>query len=194
MKRSGIEPLLPEVFRRALRPGTPLGALLDVMEDLHEPAEQVIGRIETFFDPHATPEAFLPTLARWVDLDRFFRRPAPGAGESPDRFSLGATAPGHLRELIVAAALLSQWRGTARGLRLFLETATGLTGYQFDEQVPWPEGTPGAGTPRAFHLRITAPPAAHVHRALIARIIDQEKPAYVTYEVQFGPEGRGENS
>ena len=39
-----------------------------------------------------------------------------------------------LRELIAAAAQLSQWRGTAQGLQRFLETATGIEGFELDEE------------------------------------------------------------
>ena len=38
-----------------------------------------------------------------------------------------------------------------------------------------------------FHMKINAPKAASVYRVLIENIINKEKPAYVTYELQFAP-------
>jgi hypothetical protein len=93
-----------------------------------------------------------------------------------------STGTGQLRELIAAAAYLSQWRGTAKGLKLFLETATGMSGFELVENV---EDAGGDQPP--FHIRILAPPEAQPHVALIERIVDQEKPAYVSYELEFKP-------
>jgi len=176
MKPDGIEQLLPGVVRRTLGRGDPMTALLEVMADLHEPAEAVLGDLHRNFSPYQAPDAFLPFLARWVNLDRLF---PPGYAAEVAMAPL-STGLGRLRELIAAAAELSQSRGTAAGLRRFLETATGLTGFEIDEAVP-----DGEGMPRAFHFRVRAPAAAAPHRPLIRRIIEQEKPAYVTCELEF---------
>jgi phage tail-like protein len=188
MRHSEIERLLPEVFQRTLSPGSPISALVELMEALHERDEQVLATVDCAFSAYRAPERFVSFLARWVDLDRFFPPPPPGAlpGDwSPQSLPTG---PGRLRELIAAAAFLSQWRGTARGLRSFLQTATGLHGFEIDERVAGADGLP-----RPFHIRVRAPEEAAPHRALIDRIIAQEKPAYVTYELEFGPAGQGEH-
>ena len=88
---------------------------------------------------------------------------------------------GRLRELIAWAAYLSQRRGTRQGLLKFLEVATGIPGFAVDEDV---KGADGRTIP--FHLRVRAPKAARTHRSLVERIITLEKPAYVTYELDFG--------
>lgn len=181
MNRKEIERFLPGVVQRTAVPGTPLPAILKVMEALHEPSEAVLTNLDATFDPLRTPGEFVPFLARWVYLDRIFEETA-GVG----RTSLAraenpiSTGLGRLRELIAAAAYLSNWRGTSRGLLLFLETATGLTGFVIEENVPGLDHQP-----RPFHLRIFAPEAARIHQALIERIIEQEKPAYVTYQLEF---------
>lgn len=180
MKRSEIERLLPEVFQRSLRPETPLWALLEVMQALQEPAEAVLAEVHTTFNPYRTGEAFVPFLARWVDLERFCGRPSAAAScddAAPRPLSSGL---GPLRELVAVAAYLSQWRGTARGLKRFLETATGAQGFELDEHVPGPDGLP-----RPFHVKVRAPERAARHQALIERIVEHEKPAYVTYELEF---------
>jgi hypothetical protein len=89
--------------------------------------------------------------------------------------------------LLAAAAYLSQWRGTARGLILFLEIATGTRGFEISEQIAGPDGRP-----QPFHIRIRAPEAVRLHRVLIERIIESEKPAYVTYELEFKPSKQGD--
>ncbi len=49
------------------------------------------------------------------------------------------------------------------------------------------------GRARHFHLAVRAPAEAWPHRALVRRIIDVDKPAYVTYDLQFAgsPAERG---
>jgi phage tail-like protein len=181
MTRQEIEQLLPDVFQRTCLPGTPLFALLETMSALHEPAEQVLGELDAICDPLRTPDAFVPFLARWVDLERIFD-PAP-ATESGEREVPISTGLGRLRELTVAAGTLTQWRGTRRGLLLFLTTATGLDGFEINEKVA---GEDGRILP--FHIEVSAPSGALAHRVLLERIIKQEKPAYVTYTLRFREE------
>src|SRR5262245_52805498 len=107
MKREEMERLLPRVFRRTLRPASPLPALLEVMETRHEPSEEALRRLDAALDPRRTPDAFVPLLARWLDLDQLFeQRPAAGG---PSAAAPVTTGLGRLRELVAAAAHLSQW-------------------------------------------------------------------------------------
>lgn len=175
MKANDIRYLLPDVFQRTLRDDSPLAAFLTVMEILHAPAERSIDQFPDLLDPRRTDDRFVPMLARWVDLDRLLDERVWDRAIPLQR--LFPTGLGRLRELVAIAPTLSQWRGTARGLRLFLETATGLKGFEIDEQIPGEDGRP-----RPFHMRITCPAAARAFEYLIAQIIDSEKPAYVTCE------------
>jgi phage tail-like protein len=187
MKQNEIANFLPRVFQNTLRSGSPLNALLEVMEILHAPAEEVLAQLETYFNANSTSDSFVPYLACWVDLDRFFpfySAQPPEVQRSTDPISTGT---GRLRELIAAAAYLSQWRGTAKGLKLFFETATGMQGFELLENV-----ADENGIPRSFHIRIIAPPQAAAHVALIERIVEQEKPAYVSYDLEFRPATNGE--
>jgi phage tail-like protein len=184
MKAERIKHLLPAVVQEGTDPGTPMATLLDLMQALHQPSDEVIESIGSYFNTLETPDAFVPFLARWVDIDRFF--PEGYSGQHSDS-PLG-TGMGRLRELICSAAYLSQWRGTRIGLTRFLETATGVAGFRIEERTETEE-TQG----RSFHLSITAPADARPHLALIERIIDQEKPAYVTYDLKTendNPESR----
>jgi phage tail-like protein len=163
MKSAEILRLLPGIFQRTARSGSPLAALLSVMEALHAPSEEVLENLDALFDPRRAPDRFVPFLARWVDLDL----PV-------------TTGLGRLRELTAAGVELSRWRGTARGLLLFLSTATGRQDFEVDERVPGPNGLP-----LPFHVRVRAPAELAPHRPMLERIIEMEKPAYVTYELHF---------
>ena len=181
MKHEQIRALLPAVFQQSVTPGSPLAALLDVMEALQRPSEAKLEQLDETFDARRTPDAFVPFLARWVDLGWLLETPARGTHPAATATSLPLDL-GRLRELVAAAALLSRWRGTAKGLLLSLHIATGLQGFSVDEQV-----TATDGTRRPFHIRLRAPAAAQPLRALITRIVEFEKPAYVTWEPDFAP-------
>jgi phage tail-like protein len=176
MKRDEIERLLPAVFQRTLRDGNPLTVFLDAMERLHAPAETVLAELDSTLDPRRTADPFVPVLARWLDLDRVFDAPV-GRGAASVARSPISPGLGRLRELVAAATDLSQRRGTASGLKDFLEIATGVDGFVIDEQVPGPDGRP-----LPFHIKVRAPSATAAHAALIERIIALEKPAYVTHD------------
>jgi phage tail-like protein len=139
-------------------------ALLEIMDALHEPSEEILGNVGPYFDPYQAPDRFVPLLARWVDLERYLVDLPPEATPA-SRFAPGL---GRLRELINAVAFLSKWRGTAKGLRLFLETATGIEGFVIDEQAPGPDGLP-----RPFHIRVHAPAEAQHYHELIRRVVEQ---------------------
>lgn len=170
MNREGIESLLPDNFRRAILPGGPLAGLLDTMEAMHGPSEAVLRELERYFDARRTPDRFVPYLARWLDqgmlLDRL--EDELGPGEFP-------SGNGRLREVVALAAYFSRWRGTRRGMVAFLEVGTGIRGFDVEEHA---DGRP-------FHLRFTGPAEAERYRVLVEGIIEQEKPAYCTYELAF---------
>lgn len=170
--------LLPGVFQRGAPSGSPLFALLLVMEQMYGPGERLLNAIEDTFNPYRTPDAFVPYLASWVDLDRLLIE-TPGAYQN-GKLPPFPTGLGRLRDLIAVSAELSRWRGTARGLIQFLETATGVDGVQIDEQPTGPNQQP-----LPFHMIIHMPAAAQDYRVLVERIVRMEKPAYMTYQILF---------
>jgi phage tail-like protein len=185
MKPSDIKGLLPQLFQQTLRDGGPLDALVEVMASMQEPVEDVLADLAAFFNPHTAPDMFVPYLACWMDLNRFF--PLYCAQTEAYQRSSDPISPGNgrLRELIAAAAFLSQWRGTAKGLKHFLEIATGVEGFELIENRDL------NGNARPFHVCIVLPGEAEPHRALIERIVEQEKPAYVSYELEIRPTTQG---
>lgn len=178
MKRAEIERLLPSIIARTVQPLSPLAAILDVMEALHLPSEAALARLDAAFDPRRTVDDFVPFLALWVDLDRLFKEPR-GTGSVKWSRAKISTGIGRLRELVASAAYLSKWRGTAKGLRLFLQTATGETNFAIKENVD------SDGCSKLFHITVNAPVSLASHQALLERIIESEKPAYVTYQLTF---------
>jgi phage tail-like protein len=180
MKHQELKQLLPEIFQRTDQPGSPLYGLLQAMEILSEPAETTLRQLPEYFDPYTAPENFLPFLASWVDLDRFFSSTPDSAVIETELLQL--LDSGRLRELIVAATRLSKLRGTAAGLKLFLETATGVKGFTINENVLQENNDV-----IPFHIKITAPKTAQRYQVLIERIIEQEKPVYVMHYLEFSP-------
>ncbi|HEY2028932.1 MAG TPA: phage tail protein [Myxococcales bacterium] len=161
MKRDEIRRLLPAVFRRASSDETPLGALLGAMELLHARTEDTLTTVDRFFDPLRAPDEFVPSLARWIDLD--------------PELAMGTA---RLRSLVALGAELGRFRGTTRGLTAFLEAATGVTGFEVDDAVKGPDGNV-----RPFHLRVSCPKALEPYRELLEAMVRREKPAYATVEM-----------
>jgi phage tail-like protein len=184
MRQAEIERLLPGVFQAALHPTSGLAepdevllACLQVMEALHGPSEEILDDLARYFDPRRAPSRFVPYLAGWVDLDWLI---TPRNEEPPAGQFLLTEGLRQLRELVAEAARLSQWRGTLRGMRHFLQAATGSTDFAISENQP-----DIYGTPRSFHISIEAPAAIEAQRPLIERIIAAQKPAHATYDLSF---------
>lgn len=177
MDRARIARLLPETYQAAIKPKNPLGATLSVMETLHAPAERALATLDAHVDPLRAPPDFALMLSRWLDLDRYLDWTGGRPGEGAPRYAAGL---GRLRLLCMEAAYLSRWRGTRRTLERILTVATGLSGYSVAENPPGPKGAV-----RLFHLRVVAPAAAKPLADLVRRIVDEERPAYATYEIEF---------
>ncbi|MPZ68913.1 MAG: hypothetical protein GEU71_05230 [Actinobacteria bacterium] len=181
MRQTEIAELLPDVFKRTVPGEGPLRPLLGVMETLQEPSEEILATIDEYFLPHRTRENFVPLLARWLDLDWLM---VENPDDSlPQDFTPLASGTGRLRNLIGAAVPLSKMRGTTDGLIAFLEIATGIKGFTVDENIS------ADGSPWAFHLLIRVPRGAQMYQAMLHRIVQAQKPAYVTYELDFELEG-----
>lgn len=190
MNAAGIARLLPSIFQRALEDSarlerdpldSPLHSALAVMERFHAPCEAVLGDLDRYFDPRRAPDALVHFLARWVDLDRLCSASEPGEGDERG----GAPCPpelGRLRGLIALAPRLAQRRGTRAGLLQMLEVATGVRGFRVEDV----RGDDGRVVP--FRVRVVIPAAAAPQAALVRRIVEQEKPAYVTEEFGVEPQ------
>jgi hypothetical protein len=186
MKSNEIARLLPGIFQQTGKPGNPLSALLDVMEHLSAIPDQTLEHVEAYFNPYRTEACFVPFLARWVDLEwllvqssgeRLQTDPAERLKTEAATFPSGL---GRLRELVAASACLAQKSGTKEGMEKFLETATGVPGFHILENVSCEDGKA-----RPFHLCVRAPRASLPYEAMIKRIVEFEKPVYMTFEIVF---------
>jgi len=177
MDHRRIPNFLPEAYRSATVPGSPLAAVMAVMEELHASAEDVLARADEFIEPYRAPDPFAVMLASWLDLDRYLDWTSGRKGVGEARYAAGL---GNLRSLSTEAAQLMRWRGTRYALERFLGVATGLNGFAVTENPPDEQGRP-----RPFHIHIQAPAAASRIADLVRRIVEQERPAYVTYDIAF---------
>jgi phage tail-like protein len=166
MRQAAIERLLPAAYQRAAVPGSPLAALLSVMEALHAPSEATLDHVDDLAAPYRAPDALVPFLVRWVALDHV----APTRSGEPDG---DASLPlVRLRNLVAQGARLAQGRGTAAGLCALLATVTGVPGFTVDEPVD-----------RPFHITVTVPAGAADQIDLVRRVVESEKPAATTATV-----------
>lgn len=191
MERQRIARLLPEIFQRTLptqwwqtrlngetSPPTVLGAILAVMEQMLAPTETALANLEAYFDPRLAPEEWLPFLACWLDLDRFLKQDEKGAWKFP-----GGSL--RLRQLIMEAVSLNKERGTYSGLKRFLKIATGIDDIEIVTTTDHP-----------YHITVSCPaPDLESHemsdlelRNWLVELVEAEKPAYVTFEIQVIPQ------
>jgi phage tail-like protein len=172
-----IPRLLPEAMQAGITPGSALETLIGIMQAHLAPDEAVLADLDRWFDPRRAPEGFLMLLADWVGLERTL------LGEL-DRSSSRTTTidAGALRDLILRAAGFARARGTARTLRQILEIVTGSNNVALFEN---PLGEDGEPLP--FHLRVELPASALRHEALVRRVVENWKPAFVTSEIIFRP-------
>ena len=175
MQRSDLEFLLPAVLRRGAGEDGPLGALLQVMEDMHAPVEDVLAALGDVFHPYRARDPFVPYLAAWLDVDRFLTPDPDGTPSLP-------TGTGRVRTLVAEAARLTRLRGTATGLLALLEAAVGVRGFELDEEV-----LDGRGDVRPFVMRLRLPAGTEPYLDLVRRIVESEKPAYVQCEIALPP-------
>ena len=177
MERERIVRYLPEAYQAAARPDNVLGAILAAMEALHAPAVAALDDLDAYFDPHRAPDPFVVMLAEWMDLDRYLEWSGGRRGAGQARFAAGLP---RLRLLIAESAELARGRGGRQTLERFLHVATGVPGFEVEENPP-----DEAGQPRPFHIRVKAPAAARRVSDLVRRIVDAERPAHATYEIEF---------
>lgn len=164
-----------------------IGRFLKLFEQSFDPAVQAISWMWAYLDPLTAPTAMLPFLAQWV-------------GWPSDIYWSQAQQ----RRLIRRAFEIYQWRGTKQGLRLYLHLYTGLPlddnataeaekhisilevfsrGFVMDTARLDRDAILGGGKPFHFTVRLRSPDAQPLDESLIRTIIDQEKPAFCTYDL-----------
>lgn len=168
-----------------------IGRLLKVFEQSFEPAVNTWQSLWAYLDPLTAPESLLPFLAQWVGW------------QNEVTWSVAQQ-----RSLIRRAMEIYRWRGTKRGLQLYLHLYTGLPQHdptRSPQQQPIQINSAiqhglvlgksdfgsnailGGGKP--FHFNVTLRPhqGQFLDEALVRSIIDQEKPAVCTYDLEIAP-------
>lgn len=180
--RSLYPTFLPDIYKEV----DFIGRFLHIFEQAFEPTVQTLDTLWAYLDPLTAPETILPFLAHWVG------------------WQLASELPlSRQRSLIRQAIQLYQWRGTRKGLRLYLHLYTGLPleefvpedhkqisiqdsfnrGLVLGEACLGDESTIGGGKP--FHFSVRLRPQSPLSEPLIHKIIQQEKPAFCTYDLKI---------
>ena len=168
-----------------------IGRFLKVVEQSFDPAVQTLSWLWAYLDPLTAPEAMLPFLAQWVGWP------------SDIYWSLAQQ-----RRLIRRAFEIYRWRGTRQGLRLYLHLYTGLPldppdtpesqqyisiqevfsrGFVMDDARLDQDAILGGGKPYHFTVRLRSHNPSQLNPSLIHTIIEQEKPAFCTYDLLIEP-------
>lgn len=164
-----------------------IGRFLKIFEEAFEPAVQAMDVLWAYLDPLTAPQALLPFLAYWV------------AWPINPRWSTQKQ-----RRLIRQALDIYRWRGTRKGLRLYLHLYTDLPldedvaeeaqkhigieevfgdGFVLSTTRLGQDSIIGGGRPYHFIVTLRPDPELQIDQQLVRHIIDQEKPAFCTYEL-----------
>jgi len=175
---------LPDTYREV----DFVGRLLKIFEEALEPDVKIFDSLWAYLDPLLAPETMLPFLSHWVgwELSSFLDIERQ-------------------RYLIKQAMQIYRWRGTRRGLRFYIYLFSGLP---LDEDLPEGEkhinifevtgrgfvlgeaqlgqnASTGGGRPFHFVVRIRNDLQNQLDLSLIHRIIEREKPAFCTYDLEI---------
>lgn len=180
--RSLYRNFVPELYREV----DFIGRLLKIFEQTFEPAVQTLDTLWAYLDPLMAPRALLPFLAHWVGWPLM-----PGIPVNRQR------------QLIQQAMTLYRWRGTRRGLRLYLHLYTDLPldddrseaekhiciqevlgpGFVVGAAQLGQDTLIGGGQPYHFIVYLRPDTPEQLDSNLIHQIIAQEKPAFCTYDL-----------
>lgn len=121
VSRRSLLHFMPQVYQKADRPGRHyLRDFLWIFDHVFADLERRIGRIHQYFDPLEAPREFLPWLASWVALS---------IDQEWDEEKQ--------RTLVRQAIELYGYRGTVRGLKLFLSLFTGVEPRIYENRWPY---------------------------------------------------------
>ncbi len=164
-----------------------IGRFVQIFEQTVQPVVQSFNVMWANLDPLTAPQALLPFLAHWVAW------PIDPIWDISQQ-----------RRLIRRAVELYRWRGTRKGLRLYLHLYTNLP---LDEDLPQEadkhisitepfgqgfviggaklgeDAVLGGGQAYHFVVRLRTHPSNNLDENLVRKIIEQEKPAFSTYDL-----------
>jgi phage tail-like protein len=169
-----------------------MGRFVILFESFWAPIQDQVANIHYYLDPKLMPAGLLPWMSGWSGLQLNEQWPEE-----------------RRRQLVRSAVQLFRRRGTARGLRQFLEIFTGVTPRIVEHRAYNLRLGPGArlgaavalgekNVPHTFTVVLRLPPAYEPadseserarketeRRRKIEAIIEAEKPAHTTYDLQI---------
>lgn len=165
-----------------------VGRLVGIFEQAFDPAVQTTDTLWAYLDPLTAPAAMQNFLAHWV------------AWDIDSRWDINKQ-----RQLIRNAITIYRWHGTRYGLRLYLHLYTGLPldenlpevdkhisiqevfndGFVLGKTIIGQDSMIGGGRPYHFIVRLRATELLHIDESLVRKIIEQQKPAFSTYELSI---------
>ena len=137
-----------------------------------EVADTLVGQIDTLhhmFDPAVAPTNMVRTMGEWIGVDWL-------DSELPAR---------RQREIVRQYSDIIEWRGTSRGAKQLLELLTGGTVQVIDTGGVFAEGE---SSDAAGHVRIDIEQAGDYGHGDLVRIMRDEVPASLTFEIWVGEE------
>lgn len=164
-----------------------VGRFLQIFEATLEPDVQILANLWAYLDPLTAPTGMLEFLAHWVGW-----KIQPYLSLEQQRY------------LIRHAIEIYCWRGTRKGLRFYLHLATGLPldehlanerekhigifeffsqGFVLGETSLAYDATLGGIKPFHFTVRLRFASNHPINEPLIRTIIEQEKPAFCSYDL-----------
>ena len=142
---------------------------LTIMQRIATSVMEQVDTLPHAFDPAVAPEPMVQEMARWLGVDW-----------------IDSSLDGRLqREIVRTYAELIQWRGTTFGLRRLLEVLTGAPVVIRDTGGVFAEGEAPGGPP---HVRIDLTEVSWMHHDDVLRVVRDELPATVTFDLWIGSE------
>jgi phage tail-like protein len=141
-----------------------MARFLAIFESTAAPIEWTIENFDMYLDPGTAPRGFLPWLANWFSI------------------SFDPTWSEEQRRTLLSEAYdIYARRGTRGALARVLEIYTGVEPEILDLQEK--------ADPFTFTVKVPLP-ESDVDRGLLERIIDANKPAHTSYELEFAKGSR----
>lgn len=183
--------LYPEFLPAVYQEVDFIGRFLKIFEQSFEPTVNTLQTMWAYLDPLTAPETLLPFLAQWVGWQ-----------------NEAAWSVAQQRSLIRRAMEIYRWRGTRKGLLFYLHIYTGLPmsdptrspfqqpiqihtaagrGFVLGETVIGPTALLGGGKPWHFVVKLCPNADQWLDERLVRTIIEQEKPAVCTYDLEIAP-------
>jgi phage tail-like protein len=140
---------------------------VSIFQELAETLTANADNVENLVDVKVAPDSMVRWLGSWIGLDAI-------DAELPDELQ---------RRIVESAADTLVWRGTARGLRRFLEIITGAPATVEDSGGVWREGEAPGG---AAWVRMQVESTGWMPEGDFAAIVRDEVPAHVYAELRVG--------